>query len=138
MKTYLTFLLFALSFCTMGQSEDIIAPHAGEKEVKIVVRTEEKLEDRYIAIDNLTIKVFGDSSKVYYMNYGDGMVSSMMIPFPVYDKYIAFEESLKEYHCLSETCKYSVLVEVGETSKRYIIDILHMEAVSSLMLELEN
>ena len=130
--------LSQLSFISLSQMEDIIAPHATDEVVRIVIRTEEKLEDRYVAIDNLTIKVSSDTSKVYYMNYSDGMVSSMMIPFPVYDKYIAFEESLKEYSCLSDVCKYSILIEIEDRSKRYEIDILHVEALSSLMLELEN
>lgn len=109
----LLFLVLLSSALSFAQDGGIIAKHKNDAELKIVLRTEEKLEDRYVQVDNLTIKVTGDSSKVYYMNYSDGMVSSLMIPFSVFDKYIKFEENLSEYHCLSDVCKYSILVEAG-------------------------
>ena len=139
-RLLLSVLTLFVSLLTFAQENDhpIIAPHSQDEVVRIVIRTEEKVNDQFIAIDNLTIKVSGDTSKVYYMNYGDGIVSSMMIPFPVFKKYIAFEEAVSGYECLSKDCKYSILIEIGEERRRYVIDILHLEAVSSLMLELEN
>lgn len=137
-KLFVLFVLLFSSLVTVGQSDEVIAPHINEKEVKIVIRTEEKLEDHYVALDNMTIKVNADTSKVYYMHYGDRIISSVTIPYPVFDKFINYEQSLKEYTCLSEPCLNSVLIEIGTTSKRYPIDILHVESLSSLMLEFEN
>ncbi|TNE72392.1 MAG: hypothetical protein EP333_07740 [Bacteroidetes bacterium] len=127
-----------LSVFSFGQESDLIDAHREDSELKIVIRTEEQLEDRYVAMDNMTIKIYGDTTKVYYINYSDGMVGSMMIPYSVFDRFVKYEAALKTYDCATDPCKNSVLIEIGEEAKRYPIDLFHVESLSSLMLELEN
>lgn len=139
MIRFVQLLSLMLSFSTSAQEDtSIILPHENDKVVKIVIRTEEKLEDRFIALDNMTIKINGDTTKVYYMNYGDGLVSSVMIPFPVFERFVNFETKIQGYACKSDPCANSILIEIGEKTRRYPIDILYLESVSSFMLELEN
>lgn len=120
-----------------GQYESIIAPYADSSAYKFVLRTEEKLDDRFVALDNMTIKANGDTCKVYYMHYGDGLVSSVMIPFSVFSNFAAFEKKVINSACEKPECTYSILIEAGEDSLRVPIDILYLEMLSSFMLELE-
>lgn len=140
MKIILSFLAIALYFSSFSQADtiDLISHFENDQVVKIVIRTEEKLDDRFVALDNMTIKISGDTSKVYYMNYGDGLVSSVMIPFPVFERFVNFEKKIQGYACKSEPCTNSVLIEIDQQNVRYPIDILYLEALSSFMLELEN
>lgn len=139
MKRLFPLLFLLLSISAFGQeSNSIISSHENDQLVKIVIRTEEKLEDRFIALDNMTIKISGDTTKVYYMNYGDGLVSSVMIPYPVFERFVHFEDKIIGFECKSQPCPHSILIEVGQESRRFPIDILYLEAVSSFMLELEN
>lgn len=139
MNRLLQLITLLLSFSAFAQEDDrIIPPHENDQIVKIVIRTEEKLEDRFIALDNMTVKISGDTTKVYYMNYGDGLVSSVMIPFPVFERFVNLESKLEGYACKSDPCANSVLIEIGEETRRYPIDILYLETLSSFMLELEN
>ena len=126
-----------LSSLTFGQYESILTPYADSSTYKFVLRTEEQLDDRYVALDNMTIKADGDTCKVYYMHYGEGLVSSSMIPFSVFNHFAAFEKKVINSACEKPECTYSILIEAGDQQLRVHIDILYVELLSSFMLELE-
>lgn len=129
-------LLFS-GFPSFAQYESILAPYSDSIRYKFVLRTEEKLEDRYIALDNMTIKAMGDTCKIYYMHYSDGLVSSVMIPYSVFSAFVDFEKKVINSACEKPECTYSILLEANDKTLRVPIDILYLELLSSFMLELE-
>ncbi len=136
MKLLFIFLLLSLPVSAQTY-ESIITTYADSTVYKVVIRTEEKVDDRFVALDNMTARVTEDTAKVYYMNYGDGLVSSIMIPYSVYDDFLKFEQKVISKACEKPECSYSVLFEVGDQQLRVPIDILYVESLSSFMLELE-
>lgn len=139
MKTIVFLSAILLSpFAIIAQDSLLINEFENATTYKLVIRTENKVDDRFVALDNLTAKISNDTAKVYYMNYGDGLVSSLTIPFSIFDDLKAFEQKVSEYGCQEDPCSHFILFEIDDKSIRYPIDILHAESVSSLMLALEN
>lgn len=137
MKSLLTFLVLLNGALLFGQDTTLLTSnYSGAEKVKIVVRTEELVNGEYIAVDNLTAKIQQDSAWVYYMSYGDGMVSSMMIPFPVMDQFIDFERTIAHLES-SDHGHYFMRFEIEEKMVRYPIDLLEVERLSGFMLLLE-
>lgn len=140
MKKITLLLLSILSLSTSYAQDSILFMSEFENSsiYKLVIRTEETINNEFIAVDNLTVKVQNDSTRVYFMSYSDGMVSSLMIPYSVFDNFLEFEKTIQSNQCKSGECPNSILFESGEKKKRYPIDILFVESLSSFMLELEN
>lgn len=138
MKTLLFPLLFFAAFRVSAQEDTLLLSRFSDSvNYKIVIRTEEKIEDRYIALDNMTARVTDDTTKVYYMHYSEGLVSSVTIPYSVYRQFLAFEQKIRALTCDKPECNHSVLFEIGSAAVRIPIDILSLESLSSFMLELE-
>lgn len=138
MKTVGLFLLIFLCASNVrAQYEPILPLFKDSSAYKLVLRTEEHINDRYESRDNLTVRVNGDTSVVFYNDYGDGLISRLMIPYSIYDVLAAFESNILTRLCEKPECTYSVLFEIGEHRLRVPVDILDAEQVSSLMLELE-
>ena len=130
--------MFLSSGILFGQDSLLIDAFENVETYKLVIRTENKVDDHFIALDNLTAKISNDTARVYYMNYGDGLVSSLTIPFSIFDDLKEFEQKVSEYGCNEDPCTHFILFEIDDKTMRYPIDILHSESVSSLMLALEN
>jgi hypothetical protein len=133
---FLTLLLLA-GFQLNAQYERILPLYADSSEYKLVMRTEEHINDRYESRDNLTVRVKGDTSVIFYNDYGDGLISRLMIPYSIYSILSGFEETIVGRACEKPECTYSILFEIGTYRLRVPIDILEAEQLSSLMLELE-
>lgn len=133
----LPFLFFLIALNASAQYERILPMFADSNEYKLVLRTEEFINDRYESRDNLTVRVKGDTSVVFYNDYGDGLISRLMVPYSIFDVLSHFEETIISRACEKPECTYSILLEIGEHRLRVPIDILDAEHVSSLMLELE-
>ncbi|MFT5859978.1 MAG: hypothetical protein ACI865_002085, partial [Flavobacteriaceae bacterium] len=50
------------------------------------MKTQEKINDQYIALDVFTIKAYLDSTKVYYVRYGDMLISSLTMQYSIIDR----------------------------------------------------
>lgn len=139
MKAFvITSLIFLLSHVSFAQADTSIVHYFKDStSYKVVIRTESLVNNEYIALDNLTARVKGDTTNVYYMNYGDGMVSQMMIPYPTYEDFLAFEQRVNSFRTSDSKTTYSVKIEIGNKHLRIPIDILHLEELSSFMLKLE-
>lgn len=134
----LTFALLLFSNISFGQKNmNVIKPYADSSEVKLVLRTEKYSGDRHVVQDNLTFKIHNDTTQIYYMNYIDGTVSSLMIPYSVIDRFIDFEESIIGIECPYDNCQYSVVFANGPDEQRVYINASQMYMLEELMLELE-
>ena len=109
---------------------------ADSSEFKIVFRTEEDTGIREVTVDNMTVLVKGDTTHLYYMRYGDGLVSKLMIPYNITDQLIDLENEIISKAC-AEGCEYSVRINLGEKSERIPIDVLSVELISTFMLNQE-
>ena len=139
MNKYFAFIFFILPFCSSAQNDGhIISSYIDSTEFKIVMRTEKENDSRYVALDNMTIKVKGDTTLVYYIRYGDMMISSLTIPFPIIESLVVFEDKVHSLACTSSDCVETLLFDDGINQIRIPIDILNEELLSNLMLELEN
>lgn len=119
------------------QYDHLVASCKDSAEYKLVFRTEEFTGDRHATIDNMTVISYGDTTKLYYMHYGNGMVSSLMIPFDIMDDLTQFEEDIISKACTSDDCEYSILIESGNKTVRIPIDAFLVESIPTLMLKLE-
>ncbi|MCO4813802.1 MAG: hypothetical protein KC454_03775 [Flavobacteriales bacterium] len=137
MKYYLLLLLTLLTQISFSQEKtSIFENYEDSTSYKIVFRVEKNDGDRYIALDNLTIRAKGNDTKVYYMRYGDGLVSSLMIPELILQDIKDFEQKIYDNKC-GENCELNVLIEFGVKKIRIPIDLLQEEIVTNFMLFLE-
>ena len=137
MKTYLLLLFVGMTQLSFSQDNtSLFENYEDSSSYKIVFRVEKHDGDRYIALDNLTIKAKGTDTKVYYMRYGDGLVSSLMIPELILEDIKAFEQKIYDNQC-GDNCELNVLIEIGAKKIRVPIDLLHEEIVTNFMLFLE-
>lgn len=135
----LNILCLTLSFTALSQKESILKDFKDSSIYKIVIRTEVLVDNEYIAMDNLTARVTEDTVKIYYMHYGNGDVSSLMIPYSVYDQFLAFEQSIiDEEYSKPEPTNYSIKFEIGSRELRIPIDILLLENLSNFRFSLED
>ncbi len=109
---------------------------ADSTDFKIVFRTEENSGIRDVTLDNMTVLVKGDTTHLYYMRYGDGLVSKLMIPYNITDLLIDLEKEIISKAC-PEACEYSVRIDLGDKSERIPIDVLSVELISTFMLNQE-
>jgi hypothetical protein len=138
MKRASLFLLHCFcAFNTSAQYQPILPLFKDSSTYKLVIRTEEHINDRYESRDNFTVRLNGDTSVVFYNDYGDGLISRVMIPYSIFDVLTRFEDLIISRACEKPDCNYSILFEVGDFRLRVPVDILDAEQVSSLMLELE-
>lgn len=137
MKFYLLLLLTVLTQISFSQeTNSVFENYEDSTSYKIVFRVEKHDGDRYIALDNLTIRAKGNDTKVYYMRYGDGLVSSLMIPELILQDIKDFERKIYDNQC-DENCELNVLIEFGVKKIRIPIDLLQEEIVTNFMLFLE-
>ena len=137
MKYNLLLLLTLLTQISFSQEKtSIFENYEDSTSYKIVFRVEKNDGDRYIALDNLTIRAKGNDTKVYYMRYGDGLVSSLMIPELILQDIKDFEQKIYDNKC-GENCELNVLIEFGVKKIRIPIDLLQEEIVTNFMLFLE-
>lgn len=137
MKSFVPLLFIFTSH--FGHSQDttsVFKNYEDSSSYKIVFRVEKHDGDRYIALDNLTIKAKGNDTKVYYMRYGDGLVSSLIIPEFILEDIKDFEQKIYDNKC-GDNCELNVLIETGEKKIRIPIDLLQEEIVTNFMLFLE-
>lgn len=140
MKLRLIGTLLLIVIPMLGWSQEynrLMKSCADSTEFKIVFRTEEDTGIRQVTVDNMTVLVKGDTTHLYYMRYGDGLVSKLMIPYNITDKLIELEDQIIEKACPSEGCEYSVKVDLGDRSERIPIDVLDVELLSTFMLNQE-
>lgn len=139
MYTYLgTLVLIALPFMGFSQEYDrLMKSCEGSDEYKIVFRTEEDTGLREVTVDNMTVLVKGDTTHLYYMRYGDGLVSKLMIPYNITEQLIDLEDQIISKACEAEGCEYSVRIDLGDRSERIPIDVLSVELLSTFMLNQE-
>lgn len=138
MKTIVLFCLLIVPLIGVSQDDKkVVAYYKDSTHFKLVIKTEESNGDRNIALDNLTARVKGDTTVVYYTHYGDMLISSLTIPYNVVDKMIEFESQVIERACKTENCTHSIVFKVGDKELRIPIDDLDQELVSSFMLKLE-
>ena len=137
-----SFFLFYLSVFTLNSAygqdfECLMAEYSDSTNFKIVFRTEEDNGDRMVALDNLTILVNGDTTDLYYLRYGDGMVSQLMIPWSIMEELIELENQFISKACAEEKCDYSIRIEVNGRSERIPIDVLQSDMLAEFMLNQE-
>ncbi|MBL1281439.1 MAG: hypothetical protein COA33_014270 [Fluviicola sp.] len=139
-KFFLTIILsFALVFVASSQDTTLIfSTFNDDSDYKVVMKTQNFNGSEDIALDNLTIKKKGDETKVYYIRYGDMLISSLTIPYSIIERFIKFEKHVRSVECKTNDCKDSVLFIYGEKRIVIPIDILYEELLSNLMLELES
>lgn len=135
MKLLTTFIVLTLSTISFGQ-KNIIENYKDSSTYRIVLRTEKNSGDRQVVQDNLTFKVKNDTTTIYYMNYIDGTVASLMIPYLVLDRFIEFEESLPGLVCSTDNCQYSIVVADDQEEKRIYIKASSMYIMEELMNEM--
>lgn len=123
-------------FGTSQEYTRLMKSCADSSEFKIVFRTEEDTGIREVTVDNMTVLVKGDTTHLYYMRYGDGLVSKLMIPYNITDQLIDLENEIISRAC-PEGCEYSVRINLGEESERIPIDVLSTELISTFMLNQE-
>ena len=135
------FLIFLSVFSVnqvFGQDfERLMAEYSDSTDFKIVFRTEEDNGDRMVALDNLTILVNGDTTDLYYLRYGDGMISQLMIPWSIMDELVELENQFISKACKKENCEYSMRIEVNGKSESIPIDVLQSDMLSEFMLNQE-
>ena len=140
MFKFLLFITFSLSIHSSVFSQEnteIFSNYTDVEEYKIVMKTQNFNGTEDIALDNLTIKMKDGEMKIYYIRYGDMLISSLTIPYSILERFIAFEKQIRSVRCESEDCKDSILIDDGTNKIQIPIDILHEELISTLMLELE-
>lgn len=139
MKTCIAFLFFCIGtsslFCQ--DSTSILVRYKDSTNYKLVIRTEVLVEDDYVAMDNFTARITDDTVKIYYMRYGDGMVSSLMIPFPVYKELLDFEQKTIAASNGEAKSEYSIKFEIGEAELRVPVDILLIDNLTHFVFSLE-
>ncbi len=135
----LTLIFFsAISMFSIAQeSAQLLPRYKDSTQFKVVIRTEKKIDDRHEALDNMTIKVGPEETKVYYIRYDDGMISSLTFPWSINELLIKFEEDVLAARCTSNECIESIRLEIGEETIRVPIDVLNEEMLSTFMLKLE-
>ena len=131
------FILFLPLFGFSQEYDRLMKSCQGSEEFKIVFRTEEDTGIREVTVDNMTVLVKGDTTHLYYMRYGDGLVSKLMIPYNITDQLIALEDQIIAKACEIEGCEYSVRIDLGDRSERIPIDVLNVELLSTFMLNQE-
>lgn len=137
----LSFILFIFFYSAQSfgqQKTSIIKEYKDTALYKLVIRTEVLVDDNYVAMDNFTARVTEDTVKIYYMRYGDGMVSSLMIPYPIFDKFIEFEQKIIEAEDSNPQTLYSIKFEVGQLEMRIPVDILFIDNLTHFMFSLED
>jgi hypothetical protein len=117
---------------------NILSSYSDSIEYRIIMKTQEKINDQYIALDVFTIKAYLDSTKVYYVRYGDMLISSLTMQYSIIDRIIEFEQKVNSLACIEEDhCTNRILIEGTSNAYTVPIDVLHEELLSNLMLELE-
>ncbi len=135
----LYFLLTLTSTFSFSQSERLFPSYLDSTEYRIILKTQEKNGNEFVTLDVFTIKSYKDSTKVYYVRYGDMLISSLMMEYSILDEMIAFEQTLSELACTEKTnCPNRILIEGASKSYSVPIDLLNEELLSNLMLKLEN
>ena len=139
-RLLLLFIAFVFCFHTASAqgSNKIIPIYKDSSTYKLVIKTMNYNGEKDIAQDNLTFKFKNGETKVYYIRYGDMLISSLTIPYSIYDRLVQFEDTVNSVHCEKESCTDSILIEIGDNSFSVSIDVLDEELVSNLMLELES
>ncbi|HIP32137.1 MAG TPA: hypothetical protein EYG86_05195 [Crocinitomicaceae bacterium] len=133
----LLFLSFSLSATTKAQSSSLFTQYQDSSVYRIVMKTQNFNGTENIALDNFTIKFKNGETKVYYIRYGDMLISSLTIPYSMLDRFIEFEKQVRSVKCTDSDCVDSILFDDGNEKFEIPIDILYEELVSSLMIELE-
>ncbi|MFT5777228.1 MAG: hypothetical protein ACI837_000159 [Crocinitomicaceae bacterium] len=139
-KLMIAFLFFALLPSALrAQNESaFIGNYSDSTNFRIIIKTQNKVEGDFITLDVFTIKGYEDSTKVYYIRYGDMLISSLMMEYSILDKLVAFEEKANSLACIEEAqCINQILIEGASNSYTIPMDILNEELLSNLMLELE-
>ena len=82
-KSLLLITLFiSLLFTGLSQdSSEVFSKYTDVDEYKIVMKTQNFNGTEDIALDNFTIKMKGGEMKIYYIRYGDMLISSLTIPY---------------------------------------------------------
>ena len=139
-RIFLLFIAFLFCFHTAnGQGSNKIIPiYKDSSTYKLVIKTMNYTGERDVAQDNLTFKFKNGETKVYYIRYGDMLISSLTIPYSIYDRLVQFEDTVNSVDCKKKSCTDSILIEIGDNSYSVSIDVLDEELVSNLMLELES
>lgn len=139
MRLYLFFILILCTRFTFAQDlEPRLSQYDDSTHYKLVFRTEQYNGDRFIQLDNLTARVNGDTTKLFYTRYGDMMISSLMIPYNIFEKFLTLEASIFSGKCPeANDCEYSLLITTGTYEQRIPIDEFHTELLSTFMLNEE-
>jgi len=133
--TYILLISIFHSF-SQGSVTEIFKNHENSARYKIVMKTQNFNGTEDIALDNFTIKFNDGETKIYYIRYGDMLISSLTIPYSMLDRFKEFEKQARSVEC-SENCPDSILIDDGTNNVVIPIDILNEELISNLMLELE-
>ncbi len=128
-------LSIAFTFNLFSQETNLFEQYKDSATYKIVIKTQNFNGTEDIAADNLTIKYKDDETKVYYIRYGDMLISSVTIPYSIIERFIEFEKHVHELKSKQKT-SVSILFDDGITQVVIPIDILNEELVNSLMIEL--
>ncbi len=129
------FCFFILSTSSFSQEfQGIIEQYKDSSTYKIVIKTQNYNGTEDIVLDNLTIKFKEGETKVYYIRYGDMLISSVTIPYSVLERFVEFEKQVNALACEKDGCTVSILFNDGITKKVIPIDLLNEELVSSLMI----
>ncbi len=118
------------------ESEGVFSRYKDSSSYKIVIKTRNFNGTEDVALDNLTIKYKNGETKVYYIRYGDMLISSVTIPYSIIERFIEFEQQVKNLECKIESCTDSILIDSGSHKIIIPIDVLNEELVGSLMIEL--
>jgi hypothetical protein len=109
-------LLFLLTFASafsFPQSELLFPNYIDSIEYRIILKTQEKIDNEFVTLDVFTIKSYKDSTKVYYIRYGDMLISSLMMEYSILDDMITFEQKLNEFACEEgANCPNRILIEI--------------------------
>tara|TARA_R110002072_G_scaffold172042_4_gene325873 strand:- start:30554 stop:30985 length:432 start_codon:yes stop_codon:yes gene_type:complete len=136
--SFLLLILFFFTSVSYSQdTTDIFSQFTDNTDFKVVIKTQNFNGTEDIALDNFTIKKRGAETKIYYIRYGDMLISSLTVPYSILDRFIKFEKHVRSVACKSKDCKDSILFDDGKRQVVIPIDILYEELVGSLMLELE-
>ena len=134
----LILLIFIIATTSFSQeSPEMFAQYQDSSVYRIVIKTQNFNGTENIALDNFTIKFKNGETKVYYIRYGDMLISSLTIPYSMLDRFIEFEKQVRSVKCKVSDCVDSILFDDGKEKIEIPIDILYEELVSSLMIELE-
>ena len=132
-----SFFLFVTFLSFSQKSDDLFVQYKDSSSYRIVIKTQNFNGTEDIALDNFTIKFKNGQTKVYYIRYGDMLISSLTIPYSMLDRFEEFEKQVRDVECKSDDCKDSILFDDGIRKIVIPIDVLNEELVSSLMIELE-